>query len=66
MWLKLIGVLRYPSINFRLKKFKLRTFLIKNYINRKYIVIVRNNKMKEFKKYLKTDKYKIIKEFTNI
>jgi len=59
------GYYATPSINHRLKKFGFRTFLIKNEKNKFYIFLVHINKMKNFKKYCKDDKQKIILELTN-
>lgn len=59
------GYYATPSINNRLKKFKFRTFLVKNSINNIYIMLVHKNKMLQFRKYLKEEKNFIIKEFTN-
>lgn len=55
------GYYALPSINSRLKKFNFETFIIKDIRNEKvFIHIVKKNKMKEFKKYLKNQKLKII------
>ena len=59
------GYYATPSINKRLKKFGFRTFLTLNTFKSIYVMIVHREKIKEFRKYLKDDKIKIIKEFTN-
>ncbi len=59
------GYYATPSINKRLKRFNFRTFITKNSFNFIFVMIVHKEKMKEFKKYLKNDKIKIIKEITN-
>jgi hypothetical protein len=59
------GYYATPSINHRLKKFGFRTFLTLNTFKRIYVMIVHKEKIKEFREYLKDDKIKIIKEFTN-
>lgn len=56
------GYYATPSINSRLIKFNLRTCIIKSLITKnKFILLVQKNKMKEFNKYTKDEKLKIIK-----
>ncbi len=59
------GYYATPSINKRLKKYNFRTFITKNSFGHIYIKIVHKEKMKEFKKYLKRDKNRIVKELTH-
>lgn len=59
------GYYATPSINKRLKNFNFKTFLTQNYLKHIFIMTVHKEKIKEFKKYLKEDKIKIIKELTN-
>lgn len=59
------GYYATPSINKRLKNFNFRTFLTQNFLKNIFIMTVHKEKIKEFKKYLKEDKIKIIKELTN-
>ena len=59
------GYYATPSINGRLKNFGFRTFLITNSKKKIYLFLVFKNKIKEFKKYIKNEKSKIIKELTN-
>ena len=59
------GYYATPSINKRLKKFNFRTYITKNFYNHINIMIVHKEKDKNFKKYLKIEKMKIVKEITN-
>lgn len=59
------GYYATPSINNRLKKFKFRTFLVRNSINNIYIFLVHKNKVLQFRKYIKEERIFIIKELTN-
>ena len=59
------GYYATPSINKRLKNFNFRTFLTQNSLKNIFIMTVHKEKIKEFKKYLKEEKIKIIKELTN-
>ncbi len=58
------GYYATPSINKRLKKFNFRTFITKNSQKSVYVMIVHKDKFKDFKKYLKGEKIKILKEIT--
>ena len=49
------GFYATPSINERLKKFNLKTALVKNIHGKFYILIVEKNKIVSFKKYLKKE-----------
>lgn len=56
------GYYATPSINSRLLKFDLKTCVIKSKItNNSFIILVLKNKKKEFNKYLKNEKCKIVK-----
>ena len=56
------GYYATPSINSRLLKFNFQTCLIKSLITKnKVILLVQKNKKKEFNKYLKDEKLKILK-----
>ena len=59
------GYYATPSINKRLKNFNFRTFLTQNSLKNIFIMTVHKEKIKEFKKYIKEKKIKIIKELTN-
>ena len=59
------GYYATPSINKRLKRFNFRTFLTQNTFKSIYVMIVHKEKIKEFKKYLKDDKIKIVRELTS-
>ena len=59
------GYYATPSVNKRLKKFNFRTFLTKNSFNDVYVLIVHKDKIRDFKKYLKDEKIKIVKEITD-
>jgi len=59
------GYYATPSVNKRLKNFKFRTFITENSFKSIYIMIVHKEKIKNFRKYLRADKIKIIKEITN-
>jgi len=59
------GYYATPSINGRLKGFGFRTFLIQNKNNMLYIFLVHKDKMKNFRKYCKDDRQKILYELTN-
>ena len=59
------GYYATPSVNKRLKRFNFRTFITQNSFKAIYIMIVHKEKINQFKKYLKADKIKIIKEITN-
>lgn len=50
-----------PSINRRLKNYNHQVFVITNKKKDKYIVIVKNSKMKSFKKYCENENLKYIK-----
>lgn len=54
------GYYATPSINSRLKKFKFKTVLVKNDAGKYFILLVKKNKIQEFKKYLKSENIKII------
>ena len=60
------GYYATPSLNKRLKSFNFRSFLVKNPFNCLYLMIVEKSKINLFHKYLKKEKNKIVKEFTNI
>ena len=56
------GYYATPSINSRLLKFGLKTCIIKSKVtNNIFIILVHKNKKKQFNKYLKDEKCKIIK-----
>jgi len=56
------GYYATPSINNRLLKFSLKTCIIKSKVtNNIFIILVQKNKEKEFNKYLKDEKCKVIK-----
>ena len=59
------GYYATPSVNKRLKRFGFRTFLTQNRYKSIYVMLVHKEKVKEFRKHLKDDKIKIIKELTN-
>ena len=59
------GYYATPSINGRLKKFGFKTFLTMNKFKMIYINLVHKNKEKQFKKYIKLEKSKIVKDLTN-
>ena len=54
-----------PSMNHRLKNFNFKSFLTINRKKRLYIMLVEKQKLSTFKRYLKKEKVKILKEFTN-
>ena len=56
------GFYATPSINKRLINFNLKTCIIKNNItNNSFIILVQKNKKKEFNRYLKEEKCKVVK-----
>ncbi|MDA7604044.1 hypothetical protein N8724_01440 [Candidatus Pelagibacter sp.] len=56
------GYYATPSINSRLLKFGLKTCIIKSKVTKNiFITLVQNNKKKEFNKYLKDERCKVIK-----
>tara|TARA_B100000579_G_scaffold438030_1_gene471096 strand:- start:4669 stop:5040 length:372 start_codon:yes stop_codon:yes gene_type:complete len=60
------GYYSTPSINSRLKKFDYKVCLVKNTSDKRYFIFtVKNTKKKEFKKYLSTEKLKVVFWFTN-
>ena len=56
------GMYATSSLNGRLKKEGLNTFLVKNNYNKYFIMLVDKTKIKNFKKYLLKEKSKIIKK----
>ena len=54
------GFYATPSINFRLKKEGFKTALVKNSLNRIFVMVVEKKKMPKFKKYCKDQDQKII------
>ena len=50
------------SLNQRLKKQKISTYLIENNTKKKFILLVLNKKKKLFMKYCKSEKFKSIKK----
>jgi hypothetical protein len=58
------GYYATPSINGRLKKFNFRTFYCSNSLKKTYILLVHKDRINEFKKYIKSEKMKIIKELS--
>lgn len=59
------GYYATPSMNHRLKNFNFKSFLTVNDKKRLYILLVEKQKLSTFKRYLKREKLKILKEFTN-
>ena len=56
------GYYATPSINSRLLKFSLKTCIIKSKVtNNSFIILVQNNKKKEFNKYLKDESCAVVK-----
>lgn len=58
------GMYATSSINNRLKKEKLKTFLVRNSYKKLFIMLVDTKKIKSFKKYISSEKIKIIKRFS--
>jgi len=55
------GYYPMPSINYRLKKHKYKTALVQNKFDKKvFILLVQNEKKREFLKFLKDQKKKIL------
>ena len=50
------------SINNRLKREGLKTFIVKNISKKIFVMLVDNKRTKNFKKYIKKEKLNIIKE----
>jgi len=56
------GYYATPSINSRLKKFNIKTCIMRSKITKNiFITLIEKNKTKEFKKYLKDEKCELIK-----
>ena len=60
------GFYATPSVNDRLKKNNFHTALVKNIHNQYYVMIIDKEKIREFKKYLKSEKNKIVKWLSKI
>lgn len=56
------GMYATSSINNRLKKEGLRTFIVKNIYKKIFIMLVDKKKLKNFRSYIKSEKIKILKE----
>ena len=56
------GMYATSSINNRLKKQGLKTFIVKNISKKIFVMLVDNKKIKNFKNYIKKEKLKNIKE----
>lgn len=56
------GMYATSSINNRLKKEGLKTFIVKNINKKIFIMLVDKKKLKNFKTYIKSEKIKIFKE----
>lgn len=56
------GMYVTSSINNRLKKEGLRTFIVKNIYKKIFIMLVDKKKLKNFRSYIKSEKIKILKE----
>ena len=59
------GYYATSSINKRLKESGYKTFLVKNILNRIYVMAVDKNKIKEFEKYLKNENQRILLRLDN-
>ena len=60
------GLYATSSINHRLKKEGFKTFLVKNSLNKLFIMLVDKRKTKQFKRYLLKEKIKILKRLDKI
>jgi len=54
------GFYATPSINSRLKRENFKTAIVKNSLDRIYIMIIEKNHMSKFKKYCKDHKQKVL------
>jgi len=55
------GFYATPSMNGRLKAQGFKTALVKNKLNRYFVMIVDKSKMAQFKRYLKVEKNKVVR-----
>ena len=55
------GFYATPSVNKRLKEQGFKTALVKNKLNRYFVMIVDKRKINEFRRYLMTEKNKVVK-----
>ena len=56
------GMYATSSVNNRLKKEGFKTFIVKNIYKKIFIMLVDKKKLKNFKRYIKSEKIKILKE----
>ncbi len=56
------GMYATSSINNRLKKEGFKTFIVKNIYKKIFIMLVDKKKLKNFKRYIKSEKIKVFKE----
>tara|TARA_B100001123_G_C15298584_1_gene1020180 strand:+ start:27 stop:371 length:345 start_codon:yes stop_codon:yes gene_type:complete len=54
------GFYATPSINHRLKKEGFKTALVKNFLNRIFIMVVEKKNMSKFRKYCKNENQKVL------